>query len=1348
MKEEKDLVSDLLQANKLFANNYLSDVLFIFTSDSARSDGSTVTSGDKYRNAIAGEDHLIPAHRLILSLRSGAFQFALQRAKSSQVPGQVRFPLKIHVQDTPYCVFYSLLRFLYTNELGTEDRDDKKQQDRDEFWLQLLRAAFVYLVPSLVDICVKRIMAFLVVEEEMEEEEEESGENDDDNKARCLQKKTLDVLVFVDTVLSTNPLTARRRKVESDITTLTPPSLQNGRRTGAEEETNALMLSRCTVAVHELQNVCVQQLQLMDEVTFGELIQSETGGQCSTERLCEILRLRSDTPLVVAVRYQLGRVVNELLRLGEPLNRVGNDETDLPLVVALQTGNNAIIRRLLVDESAPFFLLTDTVPLIFLASASGNVQHCEILIEQNFADVNLISQLKDGDKEITAEFGYKQTPLHIASRKGHSAVVELLLQHNAAANLPDEEGNTALHYAANIETVEVLLNSAFQTNANIPNRRGRTPLHIAAARGDVAVVAYLIRHGADQDIVDDQGQNAFHHAAAHGQTAVTLVLLHENGGVNGKMVTSSTDHSRESNETTDESQSDTSQRLVNQTGSGIGGEDVDELDEVSGFDINQEDVKGNTALHLAAMSPPERCQKMLQLLLENGADPNKANWFGYTPLHLFCSHQSGPASLLNSFIEHGVNIHAQSLDGSTALHLVVGRGSQDVAVTLVSAGAFVHLLDAAGRSVVDLLESTNQGAMLVPVLRNLSRPPEWIGDEQTTECSSCHTTFRLAMRKHRCRHCGRTVCYNCSSHKIAIPKFQVLKPDRDVLPSASASIAVEKTLQELRNGDEFFVTANIIGVSLHCVVNPQWPCEAILGTAAEVYHATFTDSEVPECNVVFHRKKQEFLVAGTPISECCARGDELELGVTLPALSSVQGDVKSSVAPSRDCTVDTNGETSEFCVLFHKLPLGFTMKRGNDNTTEIGTIYPKSAATHFPRLAPGVTIVSIAGTPLQDMGLRQVHDLIKNAKLPLDIHFQGREEIVSPLLSPDTTQEQRVSEASSAIPLVYQQGGRRRGPADHRSVRSNGSNGSGRSRNSRSSGRGKKKTGDSVQQQGINTRQKSGKLHEQNQHPGRQKDEAFCTVEAELVEQIEHLKVALLRKHEEAKHIARQLESCSEKLLALRGESGGTTVLRQQQQQQNQQCVQNGTAYSHRTAATSKNKGGSKFRLTPEVLEAMDQKAGLPQRGTGAYTSSNVSSISGYSAQSMPAARSANMRARSARMAIANADNVSVSSYTSNSSNTSARRGGKNSPRGTTLRNLSKRYNYMPQKYATSTTSASEAGSTSLSSRGAVMSRARISRDSFITKSESPGVGYYDVKVKDHVKGGEIGDSSRSLQWS
>jgi len=585
----------------------------------------------------------------------------------------------------------------------------------------------------------------------------------------------------------------------------------------------------------------------------------------------------------------------------------------------------------------------------------------------------------------------------------------------------------------------------------------------------------------------------------------------------------------------------------------------------------------------------------------------------------------------------------------------------------------------------------------------------------------------------------------------------------EVSPPAPTSVAEEKNLQPPSNGDEFFVVANIVGVALRCVVNPQWPCEALLGAAAEAYHAAFPDSEVPECNVVFHRKKQEFLVAGSPIRECCASGDELELGVTLPVPNGANEDGTLSIS--------SDGEVSEFCVLFHKLPLGFTMKRGHDSSTEVGTIYPKSAATHFPRLSPGVTIVSIAGTPLQDMGLRQVHDLIKNAQLPLEIHFRGPEVEVPPAVSPDSAQQQGSPtqlQASTTTPPTHppKQGGRRRGSFDRRSVRSSGSNGSSRSRNSRGSGRGRMKSGDTLQQLGMDNQQKgeAGKAEkraaahpgarESNQRSGPEVREADHNAESELIEQIDQLKVALLRKHEEAKQIARQLELCTERLVALRGgESTGAAVPRQHQQQpqqqQKQHPKQSGASRTRRTAAPSSNGGGSKVRLTPEVLEAIDQRAGLPRRGTGAYTSSNVSSISGYSAQSMPVAHSGSMRARSARAAaLANADNVSVSSYTSNSSNTSARRGGSRSPRGTALRNLNKRYNYMPQKYASSTTGAAEAGGTSLSSRGAVMSRARISRDSFISKSESPGVGYYDVQVKDRVKGGEIGDSDRSLPWS
>uniref|UniRef100_M4B6X4 PDZ domain-containing protein n=1 Tax=Hyaloperonospora arabidopsidis (strain Emoy2) TaxID=559515 RepID=M4B6X4_HYAAE len=577
----------------------------------------------------------------------------------------------------------------------------------------------------------------------------------------------------------------------------------------------------------------------------------------------------------------------------------------------------------------------------------------------------------------------------------------------------------------------------------------------------------------------------------------------------------------------------------------------------------------------------------------------------------------------------------------------------------------------------------------------------------------------------------------------ATPATCTMESPQETLLPASTLAAYQKTAQEPSKGDEFYVLVNVVGVALRCVVNPRWPCEALLGAAVEAYHASFKDSEVPECNVVFHRKKQEFLVAGTPICECCASGDELELGVTLAEHGSAQS--------AAMCSVDGAIKTSEFCVLFHKLPLGFTMKRGNDGNTEVGTIYPKSVATHFSRLTPGVTIVSIAGTSLQDMGLRQVHDLIKNATLPLDIRFRGPELLMSPSM-PDPVQQQVPSPptpAPAAAPPAYlqQKEGCQGKPADRHVGWSSGSNESGLSQDLHRSQSGEKYGVGHTQQHRLDNQLKSTQRPDaraSNRRSGPEMNGA-----AALVKKIEQLKVALLRKHEEAKQIARQLELCSEKLLALRGETSGTVTFRQQPQHQRSASTKQSDATRSHLAAASVNSGRSNFRLTPEVLQAMDQRAGLPRRGAGAYASSNISSVSGYSAQSMPVARSANIRARMARAAtLTNADNVSVSSNTSNSSAQSARRGAIHSPRGAVHKNLNKRYNYMPQKYEAIPTSASEVGATSLSSRGAVMSRARVPRDSFITKSESPGVGYYDVKVKDRVKGGEIGDSDRSLPWS
>lgn len=408
------------------------------------------------------------------------------------------------------------------------------------FMLEVLRASVLYQVPSLCTVCVE-------------------------NLERLLNPETLmEMLIALDSLTATTERTESRRIIET------------------------------------LQTKCEELAQSLDQAAFQKLMeQSELQNACTTMRLTGIFRLRSKTPLLLAIQSGLLRVVDALISSGEPID----DESkykEMPLIAALKFGDNLITRRLLVGNHSERLITTgNEIPtFLHLAAADGSVVHCKLLLDRKTEDANSMLTGK--------------TPLHLASEYGNSQVVQMLLRMgNAVPNLPDRDGNTALHLAQNEETIKYLLDE--KANLNIPNNRGQVPLHVAAARGDVAIANLLLLNDADPTLMDDQGQTPLHVAAAHGSVAIVLILLK-----------SAEDKSMDETETPP-------------------------LDD-DGFDINAVDAKGNSALHLAAMSSPPGCEKVIRILLENGSDPNIGNWIGQTPLHLFCAHQDGPGSIIEIFV--------------------------------------------------------------------------------------------------------------------------------------------------------------------------------------------------------------------------------------------------------------------------------------------------------------------------------------------------------------------------------------------------------------------------------------------------------------------------------------------------------------------------------------------------------------------------------------------------------------------------------------------------------------------------------------------------------------------------
>lgn len=117
------------------------------------------------------------------------------------------------------------------------------------------------------------------------------------------------------------------------------------------------------------------------------------------------------------------------------------------------------------------------------AARAGNRTMVELLLSRG-ADVN--------SKEVTG-----QTPLHIAANKGFQAVVEVLLANKVDVNAQDDSGNTPLHLAADgqMKIIQMLL--AAGANPNVENKLGRTPLSFAAGSGSLEAVQAFLNAKAD-----------------------------------------------------------------------------------------------------------------------------------------------------------------------------------------------------------------------------------------------------------------------------------------------------------------------------------------------------------------------------------------------------------------------------------------------------------------------------------------------------------------------------------------------------------------------------------------------------------------------------------------------------------------------------------------------------------------------------------------------------------------------------------------------------------------------------------------------------------------------------------
>jgi len=282
-------------------------------------------------------------------------------------------------------------------------------------------------------------------------------------------------------------------------------------------------------------------------------------------------------------------------------------------------------------------------------------------------------------------------PLVDAVKAKDRAAVLTLLQKKVNVNAPEADGTTALHWAVQQNDVD-LADRLIQAGANVKvkNDYGSTPMSEASIIGNPAMIEKLLKAGADVNSPNADGQTALMVVARSGKVEAARVLLNHGADVNAR------EHWREQTAliwASAENQPAMVKELI------AHGADVNVRSQVNDWQIQvtaepraiYRPAGGLTALLYAArenclgcvkslaeggadlnLTDPEGCTPLLMALLngnfdigayliQKGANINKWDWYGQTPLY---------AAVDLNTVPHGGRPDRPSLDETTGLQII------------------------------------------------------------------------------------------------------------------------------------------------------------------------------------------------------------------------------------------------------------------------------------------------------------------------------------------------------------------------------------------------------------------------------------------------------------------------------------------------------------------------------------------------------------------------------------------------------------------------------------------------------------------------------------------------------
>lgn len=151
----------------------------------------------------------------------------------------------------------------------------------------------------------------------------------------------------------------------------------------------------------------------------------------------------------------------------------------------------------------------------------------------------------------------------------------------------------------------------------------------------------------------------------------------------------------------------------------------------SGANPNAQTATGQTALHLAPASGPQR-----SFLLEHGANPNMGNEMGLTPLHLAARY--GGAEICEELCRHGARLEQTDKYGFTPLLWAAQEAQPETVSALLRLGANLHARLPNGQSVLHLAAGSVHYGRVAPALKRLIEAGAQVNADDGTGFTALH----------------------------------------------------------------------------------------------------------------------------------------------------------------------------------------------------------------------------------------------------------------------------------------------------------------------------------------------------------------------------------------------------------------------------------------------------------------------------------------------------------------------------------------------------------------------------------------------------------------------------------